>query len=91
MHNQEDTYVNFDKIIERIRVGKIEFISFERTIEKITLVKNIVDAMGNETIIPKGITIKGVKTITGYFTNIRMKHQDSWRPAARRTISILVY
>ncbi len=52
VHNPENAIVKFDKIIERIRNGKIDYSSFERIIENIAFVENIAIVMGKEKLTP---------------------------------------
>ena len=90
VHNPENSIVKFDKIIERIRNGKIDYSSFERVIENISFAENIAIVMGKETITPNGVTINAGKTVTRSFTNIWMKYKDSWRLTARQATIISV-
>lgn len=90
VHNPENTIVKFEKIIERIRKGKIDYSSFERKIENIAFVENIAIVMGRETITPRGVTTNAGKTVTRSFTNIWMKYKNSWRLTARQATVISV-
>ena len=90
VHNPENKIVKFEKIIERIRKGKIDYSSFERKIENIAFVENIAIVMGRETITPRGVTTNAGKTVTRSFTNIWMKYKNSWRLTARQATVISV-
>ncbi len=90
VHNPENSIVTFDKIMERIKSGKIDYSAFERIIEKITFVENIAIVMGKETITPKGVTTNAGKDVTRSFTNIWMKDKISWRLTARQATIISV-
>jgi len=89
VHNPENTIVGYDRIIERIKAGKINYASFERIIENISFVENIGIVMGKEIIVPQGVTANAGKTITRRFTNIWMKHGDAWKLTARQATIIL--
>ncbi len=91
VHNPENSIVTFNKIMERIKSGKIDYSAFERIIEKITFVENIAIVMGKETITPKGVTTNAGKTVTRSFTNIWMRDKNSWRLTARQATIISIF
>jgi hypothetical protein len=90
VHNPENRIVNFSQVKERIRTGKINYSSFERTIEKIEIVENIGIVMGKEVITPQGNTANPGKTVTRRFTNIWKKDGDSWKMVARQATIISI-
>lgn len=90
VHNPENAIVNFDKIFERMRTGKIDYSSFERVIENISFAENIAIVMGKEIITPERVTINAGKRVTRSFTNIWMKYKGSWRLTARQATVIAV-
>src|SRR5688572_17088568 len=63
VHNPENAIVGFPQIMERIKSGKINYSSFERQIDSISIVNNIAIVMGMETIIPQGETKNAGKTV----------------------------
>jgi Domain of unknown function (DUF4440) len=73
------------------RTGKIDYSSFERTIEKITIFENVGIVMGQEVVKPQRNADNVGKTITRRFTNIWMNGKDGWQIVARQAtvISIL--
>jgi ketosteroid isomerase-like protein len=90
VNNPENTIVTFEQLITRIRTGKIDYSSLERTIEKITMVENIAIVMGKEIVTPKGATTNAGKTVTRRFTNIWMKTEAGWKLTARQATIISV-
>lgn len=73
-----------------VRTGKLDYASFERTVEKITLIENIAIVMGQEVLIPKGKSDNVGKTVTRRFTNIWMKGKNGWHMVARQATIISV-
>jgi hypothetical protein len=73
------------------RTGKIDYSSFERTIEKITIFENVAIVMGQEIVKPQRNSDNVGKTITRRFTNIWMNGNNGWSMVARQAtvISIL--
>ncbi len=90
VNNPENTIVTFDQLIARIRTGKIDYASLERTIEKITMVENIAIVMGKEIVTPKGAAANAGKTVTRRFTNIWMKTEAGWKLTARQATIISI-
>lgn len=70
------------------RIGKLEYSSFERTIEKITVFENVGIVMGQEIVKPTGRADNVGKTITRRFTNVWMKEKPGWRMVARQATVI---
>ena len=66
------------------RTGKIDYSSFERTIEKITIFGNVGIVMGQEVVKPQRKSDNVGKTITRRFTNIWMNGKDGWQMVARQ-------
>jgi hypothetical protein len=90
VHNPENTIVTFDKIIARVKTGKIDYASFERVIEKVTFIDEMAVVMGHEIIQPQGSTTNAGKTVTRRFTNIWLKESDGWKLTARQATIISV-
>lgn len=90
VHNPENAIVLLDKLKERMRSGKVDYESFERTIENIGFVENIAIVMGKEKITSKGITTNAGKMVARSFTNIWMKNKKSWQLVARQATIISV-
>lgn len=90
VQNPENAIVGFNKIISRIKAGKINYSSFERRIENIAFVGNIAIVMGLELLIPQGNTQNAEKMVKRRFTNIWMKEKDIWKLTARQATIISV-
>jgi hypothetical protein len=75
---------------EIFRAGGLNYLSFERTIEKITFNSTIAIVMGEEKIKPQGNQINAGKLVTRRFTNIWMYSNNSWSIIARQATIIKV-
>ncbi len=73
-----------------LRDGRLNYASFERTIEKLTFIDNIAVVMGEEILKPQGLSDNAGKTITRRFTNIWMNTKDGWRIVARQATIIKI-
>ncbi len=90
VQNPENTIVGFRQIISRVKTGKINYASFERSIEKITFIGNTSIVMGKEVLVPQGSSQNAGKTITRRFTNIWMKEKDAWKLVARQATIVSI-
>ena len=90
VHNPENAIVGFRQLIERIKAGKINYVSFERFIEKISFFNNTSIVMGKEILVPQGATTYAGKTITRRFTNVWMKEKGKWKLTARQATIISI-
>jgi hypothetical protein len=88
VQNPENAIVGFQKIMERIKSGKINYATFERRIDTIAFVNNTAIVMGLETLIPQGNTQHAGKTIKRRFTNIWTQEEDKWKLTARQATII---
>jgi ketosteroid isomerase-like protein len=88
VHNPENTIVKLEQIMARVKSGKINYTSFERSIENVSFVENIAIVMGKEVLVPKGASTNAGKTITRRFTNIWMKTKGTWKLTARQATII---
>jgi hypothetical protein len=84
VQNPENAIVGFRQIINRVKTGKINYVSFERLIEKVTFFDNTSIVMGKEVLISAGSTENSGKTVTRRFTNIWMKEKNVWKLTARQ-------
>lgn len=73
-----------------VRSGKLDYATFERTVEKVTSHENIVILMGQETLKPQRQSDNAGKTVIRRFTNIWMKKNNEWRMIARQATIISV-
>jgi Domain of unknown function (DUF4440) len=74
----------------QLRTGKLNYLSFERTIEKITFDDNFAFVMGEEKIKPQGLQDHAGKLVTRRFTNIWKFSNNAWSIVARQATIIKV-
>jgi uncharacterized protein DUF4440 len=67
-----------------LRSGGLHYLSFERTIEKITFNDNIAISMGGEVIKPQGQQPNAGKTVYRRYTHIWLFKNNSWSIIARQ-------
>jgi hypothetical protein len=90
VQNPENAIIGFSQIMERIKDGKINYTSFERTIEKISFFDNISIVMGKEVVVPKAPAVNADKTVARRFTNIWMKTKEGWKLMARQATIVSI-
>jgi hypothetical protein len=66
------------------RSGDLNYLSFERTIEKISFSDNIAITMGGEIIKPQGKQINAGKTVSRRYTHVWLYKNNSWSLIARQ-------
>ena len=66
------------------RSGDLNYLSFERTIEKIVFSDNIAITMGGEVIKPQGKQINAGKTVSRRYTHVWLYKSNSWSLIARQ-------
>jgi len=66
------------------RSGDLNYLSFERTIEKISFADNIAIVMGGEIIKPQGKQINAGKIVSRRFTHVWLNKNNSWSLIARQ-------
>ena len=74
----------------QLRTGKLNYLSFERNIEKVTFNDNLAIVMGEEKIKPQGQQENAGKLVTRRFTNIWKYDNNSWSIIARQATIIRV-
>ena len=72
------------------RTGALNYLSFERSIEKITFNDNIAIVMGGEVIKPQGSQPNAGKTVTRRFTHVWKHSNNNWSIIARQATIIKV-
>lgn len=72
------------------RSGALNYLSFERTIEKISFNGNIAIVMGGEIIKPQGTQVNAGKTVTRRFTHVWLYKNNEWSIIARQATVIKV-
>ena len=73
-----------------LRSGNLNYLSFERNIEKITFNDNIAIVIVGETINPQGQQVNAGKTVSRRFTNVWLYKNNSWSIIARQATIIKV-
>jgi hypothetical protein len=73
-----------------LRSGDLNYLSFERNIEKIAFNDNVAIVMGGETIKPQGHQVNAGKTVTRRFTHVWLYKNNSWSLIARQATIIKV-
>ena len=73
-----------------LRTGKLNYLSFERSIEKITFNDNLAIVMGEEKIKPHGQQENSGKLVTRRFTNVWKYDNNSWSIIARQATIIRI-
>ena len=73
-----------------LRSGGLHYLSFERTIEKITLNDDVAIVMGGEVIKPQGTQPNAGKTVSRRFTHVWKFSNNSWSIIARQATIIKV-
>jgi hypothetical protein len=73
-----------------MRAGDLNYLSFERMIEKISFNDNVAIVMGGEVIKPQGKQINAGKTVTRRFTHVWLHKNNSWSIIARQATIIKV-
>lgn len=71
-----------------LKAGKIDYSSFDRVIEKITIIDNLGVVMGKEIVKPAGLRDNAGTVVTRRFTNIWMETHEGWRIVARQSTII---
>ncbi len=72
------------------RTGALNYLSFERSIDKITFNDNIAIVMGGEVIKPQGSQPNAGKTVARRFTHVWKHSNNSWSIIARQATIIKV-
>ncbi|MDP2889153.1 MAG: nuclear transport factor 2 family protein [Bacteroidota bacterium] len=74
----------------QFRSGNLNYLSFERNIEKITFNGSVAVVMGGEIIKPQGKQMNAGKVVTRRFTNVWKYSNNSWSIIARQATIIKV-
>ncbi len=74
----------------QLRTGKLHYLSFERSIEKITFNDNLAIVMGEEKLRPQGDQDNAGKLVTRRFTNIWKYKKKRWQIIARHATIIKI-
>lgn len=90
IHNPANTVMTVEGTKMLFRAGKLNYVWFERTIEKITFNDNLAIVMGEEKLKPQGLSSNVGKLVTRRFTNIWKFSNNSWNIIARQATIIKV-
>ena len=74
----------------QLRAGNLNYLSFERNIDKITFTDNVAIVMGGEIIKPQGHQLNAGKTVSRRFTHVWLYRNNSWSIIARHATIIKV-
>ena len=74
----------------QLRSGNLNYLSFERNIEKISFNDNVAIVMGGEVIKPQGKQMNAGKVVTRRFTHVWQYSNNSWSIIARQATIIKV-
>jgi len=90
VNNPANIVVTRPQIVELIKSGKIDYSSFKKFIEKISIIGNTAIVMGREEVNPKGVTDNAGKKVIRRYTNVWMKLDNKWSLVARQaTITVI--
>ncbi|MBC9911561.1 nuclear transport factor 2 family protein [Chitinophaga varians] len=84
VNNPYGQIVTLPQILGFIRAGKIDYTTFERITERVTIVDNVAIAMGREIVTPEKATEYAGKKVTRQYTDVWMKTKAGWREIARQ-------
>ena len=88
VNDPANVVINRQEVAALFKAGKIDYESFDRTIEKISIIENTAIVMGSEEINPVGVSDHAGKRLIRRFTNIWMKRKGNWKLVGRQaTIS----
>jgi hypothetical protein len=90
VNNPDNRVVTAQQVRAFMRTGKIDYTSFQRVIEKITVADNVAIAMGHEITTPQKQTANAGKTVTRRYTDVWVRQAGSWHLMARQATNILV-
>lgn len=90
VNNPDGQIVTRPQIMGLIRGGKIDYNSFERIIEKVTVTGDVGVVMGREIVTPKQQTSNAGKTVTRRYTDMWVRQGTTWRIVARQATNVLV-
>lgn len=88
IHNPANSVITVDGLKMLFRAGKLNYLSFERTIEKITFNDNLAIVMGEEKLKPQGLSTNAGQSVTRRFTNIWKYANAQWQIIGRQSTII---
>ncbi|WP_421898474.1 nuclear transport factor 2 family protein [Marinoscillum sp.] len=85
-----NTVVDLKMAMEALKLGYIDYTSYEQEIDEIEIIENIGIVMGLETVMPTGLTGKAGTTEKRRFTDIWMHKNNQWVMIARQATNISI-
>ena len=83
-----NTVVDLNMAMGALKLGYIDYSSYEQKIDEIKIIENIGIVMGLETVMPTGLTGKTGTTEKRRFTDIWMYKNNQWEMIARQATNI---
>lgn len=90
INNPQNRVSTLAQVMGRIRHGLIDYTSFDRTIEKMSVKGDVAVVMGQEVLKPEKKADYVGKTVTRRFTNVWVRTAGTWRLVARQATIVLV-
>ena len=85
-----NSVVDLKMAMEALKLGYIDYTSYEQKIDEIKIIENIGIVMGLETVMPTGLTGKAGTTEKRRFTDIWMFKNSQWVMIARQATNISI-
>lgn len=85
-----NTVVDLNMAMEALKLGYIDYTSYEQKIDEIRIIENIGIVMGLETVKPTGLTGTAGTTEKRRFTDIWMYKNNQWAMIARQATNISI-
>jgi len=85
-----NSVVDLNMAMEALKLGYIDYTSYEQKIDEIRIIENIGIVMGLETVMPTGLTGKAGTTEKRRFTDIWMYKNSQWVMIARQATNISI-
>lgn len=85
-----NTVVDLNMAMEALKLGYIDYTSYEQKIDEIKIIENIGIVMGLETVMPTGLTGKPGTIEKRRFTDIWMYKNSQWIMIARQATNISI-
>ena len=85
-----NSVVDLNMAMEALKLGYIDYTSYEQKIDEIKIIENIGIVMGLETVMPTGLTGKAGTTEKRRFTDIWMFKNSQWVMIARQATNISI-
>jgi hypothetical protein len=82
--------VDLNLAMEALKLGYIDYTSYEQKIDEVKIIENIGIVMGLETVMPTGLTGEAGTTEKRRFTDIWMYKNSQWTMIARQATNISI-